>query len=222
MLYQITHGKPIVGGKIARVPETARAFINEIPILNWSRYDILPREHVLTVAAQFSKLSVNNIRYLVLHKVLLGEADTAAWKTLLDLPPVYEDSELVVYYTTLPEPATTSFFATDAGKVGVVDYSVGTPTVTQSDPLGATIGWVKTEPVAGELRVCFDAVGEDNLRFDLGCFPISVATSFEDWPMRAVLETEYIVPMDPYMESGHMPLSLPWYRTNYISQRRRN
>jgi len=202
MFYQITHGKHIAGGKIARVPEMAYAFIDRIPMLERSRYDSLLKEDVLTVAAQFSKLSENNIRYLVLHKVLLGETETDAWKTWLDLPPVYEDSELVVYYTTLPEPATTSFFATDAGKVGVVDYSVGTPTVTQSYPLAATIGWVKTEPVAGELRVCFDAVGEDNFRFDLGCFPISVATSFEDWPMRAVLETEYIVLMDPYMESG--------------------
>ncbi len=202
MFYQITHGKPIAGGKIARVPETAHAFINEIPMLEQSLSISLPTSDVLTVAAQFSELSENGIRYLVLHKILLGVPGTDAWKTWLDLPPVYEDSELVVYNTRLPEPAVTHLFQTVAGEIGLVDYSVDTPTVTQSFPLVATIGWVKQEPVDGQIRVCFDAVSEDDTRIELDCFPISEATTFDNWPLRVTYENEYVVPMDPYLENG--------------------
>jgi hypothetical protein len=96
MFDQVTHGKPIVNGKVARVPHEALAFFNSTPFLR-SVFDNTMDFRPVVVTQQLRPLAQANVRYLMLHKDLLTAKELAAWQQWLGIPPMHEDEFLAVY-----------------------------------------------------------------------------------------------------------------------------
>ncbi len=105
MLYQVTHGKAMVEGNVARPPREAYAFIRETPLLHHlDRVNPnLPPDQDINISAQLEMLSTADIRYIVLHRPFLTEAELQTWQDWFLLPPYYEDEQVIVYQTdTMP------------------------------------------------------------------------------------------------------------------------
>ncbi|MAT96065.1 MAG: hypothetical protein CL608_02895 [Anaerolineaceae bacterium] len=141
MLYQITHGKAMVEGNVARPPREAYAFIRETPLLHHlDRVNPnLPPNEDMNISAQLEMLATADIRYIVLHRPFLTEAELETWQAWFLLPPYYEDAQVVVYQTD-----TTHLAETFADKPVVSEHLVlaGAKAV----PAQTTqLGWVQIQ-----------------------------------------------------------------------------
>ncbi len=102
--YQTIHGKPIVGGQVARAPQGARDFEMRTPFVNAITY-LKPMDEVQTQKAIESGapiLNRYNIKYIVIHKNYLTKEDLQFLlpfinQTLNETPKIYEKDNLIVY-----------------------------------------------------------------------------------------------------------------------------
>lgn len=102
--YQTIHGKPIVGGQVARTPQDARNFEVRTPFINEITYlksvnDILSQN---TTAIGTSILNHHGIKYIVIHRDYLKREELQFLlplinQTLDDPPKVYENDNIIVY-----------------------------------------------------------------------------------------------------------------------------
>ncbi len=97
MFYQITHGKPLVEGRVARLPREAFTFMDSSPFLQGLRQGNRMDPDLIDVSHQLRRLADANVRYIVLHKKFATFKQLAAWRDWLTFSPFYEDDELVVY-----------------------------------------------------------------------------------------------------------------------------
>ena len=99
--YQTIHGKPIVGGWDHRVPSSAFAFIDAVPLLQaWSGRG-LPDGPLI---ADLGALSEAGIRYIVLHKDQLDSVPAGMESVFSSLRPVYRDQSIYVWSTDTSSP----------------------------------------------------------------------------------------------------------------------
>jgi hypothetical protein len=133
------------------------------------------------------------------------------WETLVNIPPIYQDDELIVYDSRLQEPVASQILDTGAGEIGIVDYNINTPQVDQAYPVALSIRWFLSQPVDTEIEACFYALGTDDTRHDLDCLPVSEETSTIDLPARALLESEFSVLMDPRLDSGQYTIQASFF-----------
>lgn len=103
MLYQLVHGKSLVGGHVSRPPKQVYRFIEEVPLLSFlhQQRSTVPPLGDYDISKQLNMLNQADIRYLILHKDFLSSEEIFRWQTWLLIEPVYEDSELVVYRTLM-------------------------------------------------------------------------------------------------------------------------
>lgn len=102
--YQTIHGKPIVGGQVARTPQGARDFEMNTPFINEITYlksinDVLTQN---TTDIGTSILNHYNIKYIVIHRNYLKNEDLQfilplVNQTLDSTPRVYEKDSMIVY-----------------------------------------------------------------------------------------------------------------------------
>jgi hypothetical protein len=102
--YQTIHGKPIVGGQVARTPQGARDFEMNTPLINEITY-IKPINDILnqnTMEVGTSILNHYNIRYIVIHRSYLKNEDIQFLlplinQTINNTPKVYGKDSIIVY-----------------------------------------------------------------------------------------------------------------------------
>jgi hypothetical protein len=99
MVYQLTHGKPLVDGHVSRPLNEAFRFIDSVPLLSSMRLDPESPPEVAKVSQQLRMLAAQNVRYFILHKGLLTGQKVSDWRNWLVVEPQYEDGEVVVYGT---------------------------------------------------------------------------------------------------------------------------
>lgn len=102
--YQTIHGKPIVGGQVARTPQDARNFEVRTPFINEITYlksvnDILSQN---TTVIGTSILNHHKIKYIVIHSDYLKREELQFLlplinQTLDDPPKTYENDNIIVY-----------------------------------------------------------------------------------------------------------------------------
>jgi hypothetical protein len=98
MYYQTVHGKPTVTGHVSRPPEGAYDFITSVPLLNalWNTRRPPPEGRLST---DVEELAGVGIRYIVVHRDLMGNDEWEAWTRYADVAPVFIDEDLYVYNT---------------------------------------------------------------------------------------------------------------------------
>ncbi|MDD4254484.1 MAG: hypothetical protein PHP59_03820 [Methanofollis sp.] len=130
--YQTIHGKPIVGGQVARTPSGARSFEMNTPIISDLTYlkdiqDIIS-EDKSDIAG--SVLSYYNIRYIVIHKNYLSKEEIDFLKAYshvitTDESHIREDEDLIAIKN--PHGVIGTFTALGNGWQNLENWA-GTPT----------------------------------------------------------------------------------------------
>src|SRR5512135_1043449 len=99
MFYQIMHGKPLVEGRVLRLPREAFDFMDSDPFLQALRHGNRMDPALGDVSHQLRQLADAGVRYIVLHKKFARPEQLAAWRDWLTFSPFHEDDEIVVYRT---------------------------------------------------------------------------------------------------------------------------
>jgi len=100
--YQTIHNKKMVGGQLARVPDSSRVFEHSVPFINEITYLKSPSDIITQnkTAIASSILNNYNIRYVILHKDFVEEDVFEKINNLINEalgPIVYSDEQIVVY-----------------------------------------------------------------------------------------------------------------------------
>ncbi len=100
MFDQTLHQRPILQGKVARLPEDVYNFIDSSDWLREVRqYNEIPF-HLNEVSRHLAALAAANVHHLILHKDQMPADQADRWQRYLGLIPRYEDGRIAIYATT--------------------------------------------------------------------------------------------------------------------------
>ena len=206
MLYQLTHGKPLVGGHVSRLPQEALTFINSIPLLQQTQGRRSPPLTLPNVSHQMALLSQADVRYLVLHKKFLSREQESAWQGWLVQPPLLEDEDLLVFETAAysqQPPITQPLITNEQGIVlGIVAANISPTTVSQAGGINIQIGWGSHQPPASDEEVCFQLQHGEEITPLSTCTPLSPEWSPAQWEAGEWVHTSYHFGLSPYLTAG--------------------
>jgi len=208
MFYSTLHNKPLVEGKIARLPGSAFAFIDSIPLLYGLHADEEMDADLGDVSRQLSALARANVRYVILHPDWVPPDRLARWQAWLAVEPAYEDAFTLVYRTALEHGRDFSFEGELGDGIGVIDARLSKPDLHQSRALGVRVVW-GTEGSPGRDWLAQVALvapsGTEVQRVNLipcADWPTS------QWGKNAVARGRGTVEIDPTLETGTFTVTL--------------
>ena len=205
MLYQLTHGQPIVEGHISRPAPEAFSFINHVPLLRHSHDQRHPPTHVANVSDQLQLLAEANIPYLILHKQFLSPAQIANWRQWLIIQPRHEDDELIVYHTAPLQAGQdyelTAVFPTTP--IALIQADLTPSSVNQGDWLTIQTQWASTAVPTQDYAVClFLPDVEPNCQHLTPDWPTS------QWGANALIQNSFQIQPSPFLAAGTHPVQL--------------
>ncbi len=213
MVYQLTHGKALVEGRIARPPREAFGFIDSVPLLSHLRGAADPPETVVNVSHQLQLLHEANVRFLIVHKRFLEAEQVAAWKEWLAVAPAYEDADLVVYETdtaVIPPAAflTDELALDENGRpvIGLMAVSAAPGTAVQGDWVTVNAVWGGMTAVHQDYNLCV-SLGSDRPSVDaVHCQPLAPDWPTSRWQANEIVRAVYKFQLDPFMAGGQQTI----------------
>ncbi|MFZ0545192.1 MAG: hypothetical protein WAM60_07125 [Candidatus Promineifilaceae bacterium] len=203
MHYQTVHGKPIVGGSIARPSKETFAFINSLSMLAGVPEEKSPPEDVVNVGSQLTTLSQAGVKYIVFHKKFMGAERLQQWRDWLLVAPYYEDEELLVYETNWVVGESLPFIpVTDSG-LGIISADVQPTSTTQDGWVEVTIQWGAQEALPEPYDVCFLLENTAGVVAADSCFPVSTVWPTDLWPQNEMVASNYLLHMSPYLATDN-------------------
>lgn len=202
MFYQITHGKPLVEGRISRLPREAFAFMNSSPFLEDLRRSNEMDPSLLDTSRQLDYLSDAGVRYLVMHKRFATPEQLAAWRDWLGIKPYYEDDEVVVYHTALEAGRDFTLSQPLADNLGLVLSSLTFNDILQTEVIHLDTRWGTTTAPDRNYNFCVtlvDAAGEEHRQH---CEAPMAEWPTSEWGANAIAHGEYTIPLDPFLGPG--------------------
>jgi hypothetical protein len=208
MLYQITHGKPLVEGHVSRLPREAFAFLDSTPFLEKLHQDNVMDPALTDVTRQLRPLVEADVRYIVLHKGLASPEQLAAWRDWLTFAPYHEDAELVVYRTDprLGQDVVLAQEVTD--ELGLVRASFTPEGTTQSGTIEVDAHWGSRAAPGRDYDACLKLVDAGGEVAQSTCEPVSPNWPTSRWDADEVVRGRYTLPVDPFLEAGEYALTL--------------
>ena len=208
MLYQMTHGKPLVGGHVSRIPEEAFAFIRSIPLLSerGTTGGVPPKWSDIT--RHLRPLSQANIPYLVINKPFMTPHELEGWLRWLPTTPMYDDDDVIVYRTDiqLGRDFTWKELLLDGTdgmpEIGLVQTIITPTATTQGGWLYVNATWGSGTIVEENYDVCLDVVTTVGPQSHMQCQPVSVELPTSSWQPNDLVHTQYLISPDPYLPSG--------------------
>lgn len=209
MRYQMVHGKPIAGGRIARPPENSLTLLHGTPLMQNFPNDQTPPWDVGDVGGQLGRLAAIDVRYLVLHpRFFEEEGALEEWREWLILEPVHEDAELVIYRTDYTVGQDTPFRPTSVEGLGMITSSLSPTSTAQEGWINATVTWGTTGAIDETVNVCLDAVDRQGVSRQSECMLLSKQKRSGDWAPNELIRETYSFQMNPFLESGDYDVQL--------------
>lgn len=216
MFYQITHGKPLVGGHVSRLPREALAFVDNIPLLQELRQvDVLVLSSaevmdpgLMDVSHQLHLLAEADIRYVILHKRFVAPEQLAAWQDWLTFEPCHEDADLVVYRTDprLGRDFVLDYEMTDA--IGLIQATFTPTSVTQAGLVQVDARWGSAATPERDYDVCLNLTSIAGEVAQSHCEPLSPTWPTSHWDANEVVRGAYTLQASPFLETGVYTLTL--------------
>lgn len=206
MFYQITHGKPLVEGRVARLPREAFTFMNSSLLLQALRNGNRMDPAMVDVSHQLQQLAEANVRYLVLHKKFARPEQLATWRDWLTFSPVHEDDEIVVYRTDprLGRDFMPAYQLNDS--IGLIR---ATPRETdQAGLLQVDARWASSSRPGRDYEICLNLVAAANKVAQSQCGPIASSWPSTGWGTNEVVRSSYDFHVDPLLASGRYTLTM--------------
>lgn len=210
MFAQVVHQRPILQGKTARWPEGTYAYLDGHPWLRVLRElnEMDPR--LTDVSRQLGSLAEDGVRYLILHKNLVGSDRLAHWRRYLPTEPRFEDEQIVAYAT---EPRAGHDFSLSeelAPGLGPIRVITSTDCVWPGRALEVDVAWGTTRAIERDYRARLALVAEDGV-VQAEDFSLSPGTVLDEtmarwpsgaWPADAVAWGYYVLNVDPALAAG--------------------
>ena len=216
MFYQITHGKPLVEGRVSRLPREALAFLDSTPFLRELRQNNKMDPALVNVSYQLRPLVETDVRYLILHKEFPSSVHRrstssdklAAWQDWLTFDPCYEDRDLIVYRT---EPLLGRDFdlvhdMTD--DIGLIRASFTPANVTQAGLIQVDARWGSLAPPGRDYDVRLNLINAAGEAAQSLCEPLSRAWPTSRWGANEIVRSAYTMPASPFLETGTYTVTL--------------
>lgn len=210
MFYQTVHGKPILVGHVSRLPQEAFTFLDSIPFLEPLRsiytWNVVEQSWVdfdqKDVTRQFSILSRENVRYIVLNKPLIAPGFIERWRDWVTFEPVYEDEEVLVYNTS-PQAGKDFEIATPlAGVVGFIRAALSPQEVVQGGVVKIDVRWASDAAPPDDYEVCFYLLGDRGETAVSQCEEPIPGWPTSQWGGNAVGRGSYVIPIPEDLPQG--------------------
>jgi hypothetical protein len=208
MFYQITHGKPLVEGRIARVPREAFAFLDSTPFLSRLRHDNVMDARVTDVSHQLLTLAHADVRYIILHKRFAPPEQLAAWQDWLTFQPLHEDADLIVYRTQPSLGQDFSLVHPLTDQLGLIRASFAPLETAQTGSVLVDARWGAVAPPAQDYDVCLTLVDAQGDPAQSACQPLSPSWPPSRWQANEVVRDTYPLQIDPFLDPGAYTLTL--------------
>jgi hypothetical protein len=207
MFNQTTHQRPMLQGKIARLPSDAYSYVDANPWLY-----VLRRTHEMSpklsdVGRQLATLADDGVRYIILHKEI--EPDRLArWRRYLLAEPRYED-EYIVAYTTSPEAGVDFELVKElAPGLGPIDVLVSANCFNPGRVLEVDVGWGSTSDLDQDLDVSISLVDDKGAVLQTNVFALSKVWPTSQWPHNAIAWDYYSLSLSPSIPVGEYVITL--------------
>jgi len=208
MFYQITHGKPLVEGRIARPPREAFAFLDSTPFLKRLRQDNVMDPDLMDVTHQLRTLAEADVRYVILHKEFATPEQLAAWQDWLTFEPYHEDADLVVYRTE-PRPGQDFALAHEmTDEVGLIRAAFAPGEAVQTGSIRVDARWGGAAAPGRDYAICLSLINSQRQVAQLACQPLCPAWPTSRWDAGEVVRGSFALPVDPFLETGEYALTL--------------
>jgi hypothetical protein len=208
MYYSTFHGKALVGGRVARLPRTAYAFIDSIPLLEGLHKEDEMDPALGDVSRQLSVLAQANVRYVVLHPILLTPDRLTRWQEWLVISPFYEDHSTIVYRTAPQYGQDFDFKETIGDGIGVIDMTLLTPAVPQGQKLEVEVTWGTRKAPQRDWLVRISLVHPSGTEIRRTVFAPCAGWSTERWGENAVARGRGVLEVDASVEAGTYTVTL--------------
>ncbi len=213
MIYQLTHGRPLVEGHVSRPPREAFDFIESVPLLKYSREQKEPPDEVMAVSRQLQQLDEAGVKYLVLHKQFLHDSQELAWREWLTVAPTYEDEDLIVYETAtavigedilITHPLISS--ADGEAAVGLIRPTVVPEQTVQGGWVEVRTRWGSSTAVDQPYNACLELQNSAGDSYTAVCEPFPAPMQPND-----VIRANYLFQTNPRWQPGQYTLNIVLY-----------
>lgn len=205
MYNQTVHRKPIVQGKIARIPDEQYAFIDSILISSDMRSLVDTPPEMRDVSRQLLTLNKENIRYAIINKNLLREDRINLWRNFFIGNPRYEDENVALYSTKPIAGLDFELIHEITPGLGPVNFLTSTDCLNPGSLMEIDIGWGSTKQVTEDYNVELSLRNVDSgERFEISEYPVSEGWPTGEWPIDTLawgfyeFTLPYIVPPGEY------------------------
>ncbi len=213
MFYQLVHHKALVEGRVARPPETAIQFVEEVPFLQNLLTSKLPPDDIPNQSEQIGQLAEANVDYIVLHREFLSAAELAAWEDWFIRPSIYEDEEIIVYQTRQLRLDTAVHFQhilladEPNSRLGLIDLAM--PEQAEAGTwLALNAVWGTTTAPGQLLSVCLDIYNNTQQELQNMCQPVAPEWPTDQWQANEIVRAQYQLQVDPFLPGGTYTVSL--------------
>ena len=213
MLYQLAHQKAVLAGRVARPPDRAMQFMEQLPFLQNLLISKLPPDDVPNQSEQIGQLADANVDFIVLHRQFLSAAELAAWDNWFIRPSIYQDEAIVVYQTEqLPLDTAVRFkhiFLEDGttNRLGLIDLTMPHQ-IEAGNWLVINAVWGTITAPKQRLSVCFVLTNSTQQQLQKNCQPVSPEWPTDQWQANEIVRAEYQIQIDPFLAAGTYATSL--------------
>jgi hypothetical protein len=202
MFYQITHRKPLVEGKISRLPPRATAFLESRPFLLELHEHSVMDPGLVNVSFQLSALADANVRYIVLHKDLASPSQLRVWQDWLTFAPVHQDEDVLVYRTDPRWNRDYTFSSGLTERIGLIQVFASPTEPVQGEVVRVDARWGSSAEPDQDYDVCLDLVSASGQLTQPHCVPLSPTWPASRWREDEIVRSSYVLGVPLSLEPG--------------------
>lgn len=208
MYAQVTHQRPILQGKIARLPDSVYAYLDNNAWLRVLRQAQEMSSELSDVSRQLSTLAEEGVGYIIMHKMLVGSDRIAHWQRYLATEPRYEDERIIAYSTRPQAGQDFSLLEEPVPGLGPIKMMASTACLTPGGVVEVDVVWGSTRPPARNYEVFLTLLDETGAVQQMQKYPLSPDWPTGQWPANAVAWGYYLLRLSPATPVGAYTLAL--------------
>lgn len=214
MLYQRTHGKPMVTGHVSRLPQETFRFLDSTPFLKGLRPNSVMDPLLFDVSHQLQALAEANVRYLIMHKNRINEEDIIEWQNWLVFEPYHEDEQLLVYRTDPQLGRDFKLTQELTEDIGIIGARYWPDNLSPGGFLQVDASWGAKSQPNEDYDVCVQLVDEQGSIVQDQCGPLAPSWPPSRWAANEVVRDHYILHLDPELPPGTYAVHLATFESS--------
>jgi hypothetical protein len=208
MLYQMTHGKPLVEGHVSRNSRESFAFLDSTPYLQRLHSDNVMDPALGDITHQLRTLADAGIRYLILHKAFASPEQLAVWQDWLTFAPYHEDADLIVYRTQPQIGQDVAIARQLTEEIGLIRATFSPGEATPVDAIQVDVRWASRGALDRDDDACLSLIDARGHVAQSDCQALLPAWPTSNWGAGEVARNNYRLWVDPSLEEGTYTLAL--------------